>query len=117
MDFSGISLIGSVGQILSFAMGIVGGYAAIWAAGKVINLIRHDTGLNDNDRLYVGMFQDNDGRLYHSYRDTSSIEHRDYDNDISAPFNDDYDYDSLIAEQEQRIFEKESQNKFNDDII
>ena len=85
MDFSGISLTSSIVSILSFAMIIVGGYAAIWAVGKVINLIRHDTGLNDNDRLYVGMFQDNDGRLYHSYRDRNGIEHRDYNNDTSAP--------------------------------
>ena len=57
---------------------IVGGYAAIWAVGKVINLIRRDTGLNDNDRLYVGMFQDDSGRMYKSYRDRSGNEHRTY---------------------------------------
>ena len=49
MDFSSISLAGPILQIFSIAMIVVGAYAMIWAAGKVINLIKYDCLSDPND--------------------------------------------------------------------
>ncbi len=129
MDFSGISLLGAINQILSFAMIIVGGYAAIWASRKVIYLIKYDCLSDPNDPanydhdVFKPMPNYGPPRAHGNYdpaedsnpydpngnyfrRDGMWRKYSDFENSSSS----EYDYDSLIAEQEQRIFEKESQN-------